>query len=86
MDPDSMQKRKRLYGTADIARLLSIDPSTVKRWADSGRLHCYRTLGGHRRFSIDQIREFVWCYNLEGIASTTTLRKEESDSVSTGIG
>jgi excisionase family DNA binding protein len=60
--------RKRFYSTADIARLLCVDASTVKRWSDSGRLQCYRTIGGHRRFSIEQIREFITNNHLEGIA------------------
>lgn len=50
---------KRLYSTAHIARLLSIDVSTVKRWADSGKLQCYRTVGGHRRFRLDQVQAFI---------------------------
>ena len=60
--------QKTLFSTADIARLLNVDASTVKRWADSGRLQCFRTIGGHRRFSIDQIQSFVAAYRLEGIA------------------
>ncbi len=59
---------KTLFSTADIARLLNVDASTVKRWADSGRLECFRTIGGHRRFSVQQIQAFVIKYRLEGIA------------------
>jgi excisionase family DNA binding protein len=63
------QQDARLYSTADIARMLCVDASTVKRWADSGKIECYRTIGRHRRFSLRQVREFVANYHLEGIAS-----------------
>jgi excisionase family DNA binding protein len=64
----------KFYSTADIARLLSVDPSTVKRWADSGRLQCYKTVGGHRRFSLSQVKEFITSYHLEGIVSSSVLQ------------
>ena len=69
--------RTKLYSTADVARLLRVDASTVKRWADSGKLVCFRTIGGHRRFNLNQIREFVVNYHLEGIASSDSLMEIE---------
>jgi excisionase family DNA binding protein len=32
-------------------RLLGVDPDTLRRWADAGRIRAYATPGGHRRFS-----------------------------------
>lgn len=32
--------------------------ATVKRWADAGRLHPARTLGGHRRFALSEVLRF----------------------------
>jgi excisionase family DNA binding protein len=34
----------------DVAKIFDVDPKTVTRWAKSGRLTFYRTLGGHRRY------------------------------------
>lgn len=31
--------------------ILGVNESTVRRWADSGEIACFRTPGGHRRFS-----------------------------------
>ncbi|MSQ42221.1 MAG: helix-turn-helix domain-containing protein [Dehalococcoidia bacterium] len=31
--------------------ILGVNESTVRRWADSGELRCFRTPGGHRRFA-----------------------------------
>jgi excisionase family DNA binding protein len=32
------------------ARLLGVDPDTLRRWADEGRIEAFTTAGGHRRF------------------------------------
>jgi excisionase family DNA binding protein len=33
--------------------------ATVRRWTDAGHVSCYRTPGGQRRFSRDQLDEFI---------------------------
>jgi photoactive yellow protein len=40
-----------LMTTQEAAERLGVGPTTVKRWADEGRLEVVRTLGGHRRFT-----------------------------------
>jgi excisionase family DNA binding protein len=32
------------------SRLLGVDPDTLRRWADTGRIRTFTTPGGHRRF------------------------------------
>ena len=39
--------------------VLGVDESTLRRWADAGRLRVYRTPGGHRRFSLANLQEMV---------------------------
>ena len=39
--------------------VLGVDESTLRRWADAGRLRVYRTPGGHRRFSLSNLQEMV---------------------------
>lgn len=39
--------------------ILGVDESTLRRWADAGRLRVYRTPGGHRRFSLVNLEEMV---------------------------
>ena len=41
------------------SELLGVDESTLRRWADSGRLRVYRTPGGHRRFSLINLQEII---------------------------
>lgn len=44
--------------TKDVARLLLVSEATVKRWADDGLLLPKKTVGGHRRFSIQSVARF----------------------------
>jgi excisionase family DNA binding protein len=39
-----------LLTPAEVARMFRVDPKTVTRWADAGKLRCTRTLGGARRY------------------------------------
>ena len=46
----------RTYLTpAQVARILGVSPKTVYRWATAGRIPCVVTLGGHRRFRVDDV-------------------------------
>ncbi|MDJ0907034.1 MAG: helix-turn-helix domain-containing protein [Woeseiaceae bacterium] len=41
--------------TKQATELLGVGPTTIKRWADEGRLAHYRTAGGHRRYRLSTI-------------------------------
>ena len=45
--------------TAEVARLLHVSPKTISRWAKEEKLPFVKTLGGHRRFPADAIREIA---------------------------
>jgi len=49
---------KRWIGLSEAARLLGVHPSTVRAWADGGKLQFHRTPGGHRRFSLPEIERW----------------------------
>ena len=36
---------------ARACEIVGVNESTVRRWADSGEIRCFRTPGGHRRFA-----------------------------------
>jgi len=44
---------------AEVAALFRVDPKTVTRWADAGKLTAIRTLGGHRRFRQDEVQNLL---------------------------
>jgi excisionase family DNA binding protein len=41
--------------TKGVAKLLRVSEATVKRWANSGLLQSDKTVGGHRRFSLNAV-------------------------------
>ena len=53
-DPDD-----RLLTPREVADLFRVDPKTVTRWADEGRLSSIRTLGGHRRYSEREVNRLL---------------------------
>ena len=40
-------------------RVLGVDESTLRRWADRGHVHVFRTPGGHRRFAESDVQAFL---------------------------
>ncbi len=55
-----MNTRSRLgLTTSEAARHLGVSLSTVRRWSDLGHLRGYRTPGGQRRFSREQLDAFI---------------------------
>lgn len=48
-----------LLSTNEAAAMLNVGASTVKRWADEGRLQCVKTAGGHRRFPRSAVAEML---------------------------
>ena len=45
--------------TSQAAHALGVSLGTIRRWSDMGYLESYRTPGGQRRFSHEQIDQFV---------------------------
>jgi excisionase family DNA binding protein len=45
---------------------LGVSLGTVRRWSDLGHLESYRTPGGQRRFSREQIQTFVDSLHSDG--------------------
>ncbi len=48
-----------ILSTRQVAQLLGVGEATVKRWADSGEIDCFRTVGGHRKFRLRDVTAFV---------------------------
>jgi excisionase family DNA binding protein len=48
-----------LLTPAEVAALFRVDPKTVTRWAQAGKLTSIRTLGGHRRYRDAEVRTLL---------------------------
>ncbi|HEY7962069.1 MAG TPA: helix-turn-helix domain-containing protein [Solirubrobacteraceae bacterium] len=51
--------RQLVFTSSQAARYLGVSLATIRRWADAGHLSCYRTPGGQRRFSREQLDGFI---------------------------
>jgi diguanylate cyclase (GGDEF)-like protein/excisionase family DNA binding protein len=56
---DATVTPQRWLRVQKAADLLGVSPSTVRRWADSGRIDCRRTPSGQRRFLVRDLERAV---------------------------
>lgn len=59
-------EHKQYLTPNEVAELLLVSPVTVRQWAQKGLLAARTTAGGHRRFSIDVVRQFAIKMGLGG--------------------
>ena len=50
---------ERTLTASEAAALIGVSVATVRGWADQGRLPSHRTVGGHRRFELEELREWL---------------------------
>lgn len=57
---------------SEVAELLEVNTKTLRRWDKSGKLVANRTIGGHRRYSLEAIKPLLeqkrkkkWRYEIE---------------------
>ena len=50
---------EKLLTPAEVASLFRVDPKTVTRWAQAGKLNAIRTLGGPRRYREAEVRALL---------------------------
>lgn len=57
--PRAGDERQLVFTSSQAARYLGVSLATIRRWTDAGHIACYRTPGGQRRFSRDQLDGFI---------------------------
>lgn len=55
----SNASRQLVFTSSQAAVYLGVSLATIRRWTDAGHIGCYRTPGGQRRFSRDQLDAFT---------------------------
>lgn len=48
-----------LMTPGEVADLFGVDPRTVTRWANAGKLRPLRTPGGHRRYRAAEVYDLI---------------------------
>ena len=67
----------KYLSSKEVSDILSINISTLKRWTESGKLSCEKTAGGHRKFTMQHVRDF-YKSNTDAVKSDT-LRLENKN-------
>lgn len=49
----------RLLTSHEVGDLLQVNPSSVKKWVNDGRIVAFRTPGGHRRIRVADLVDFL---------------------------
>ncbi|WP_299300152.1 BldC family transcriptional regulator [uncultured Brachybacterium sp.] len=57
--PAGTEDAIELLTPAEVAKMFHVDPKTVTRWAQAGKLSYMRTLGGHRRYRRDEVVDLL---------------------------
>ena len=57
---------QRWLTLGQACRLLGVDESTLRRWADNGHVAAFRTPGGHRRFAEPDIQDLLAGHGPQG--------------------
>ena len=57
--PAGDQDATELLTPAEVAKMFHVDPKTVTRWAQAGKMTYMRTLGVHRRYRRDEVVELL---------------------------
>jgi len=48
-----------MVNTAEACRYLGISAKTLRRWCKYGFISYYNTVGGHKRFSLKELKDFL---------------------------
>lgn len=50
---------KQSFSTSEVAKYCHVTADTIRKWAESGRIHVFKTPGGHRRIRREDLLRFL---------------------------
>jgi excisionase family DNA binding protein len=54
-----LEPGRRSLTASEAAAVIGVSVATIRGWADQGRLPAHRTVGGHRRFELEELRGWL---------------------------
>ena len=54
-----MEAAQRFLNVSEAAEYLGVSAASLRKWSDEGLVPVYRTPGGQRRFSADDLEAFL---------------------------
>jgi len=61
---------------SEASKLLGVHPATLRQWSDEGKVHTFRTPGGHRRFSRAELDHMLHVTPLRGAGLSSYVMSE----------
>lgn len=55
----TLDPSRRSLTASEAASMVGVSLPTIRLWADAGRIPCHRTAGGHRRFEVEELLEWM---------------------------
>ncbi len=60
------------------SRLLGVHPMTLRAWVDAGVIPAFRTPGGHRRFQLNELRDFINQHGTDQTSRALTVAPDQT--------
>jgi len=54
-----LEPGRRSLTASEAAAVIGVSVATIRGWADQGRLPAHRTVGGHRRFELEELKGWL---------------------------
>jgi len=48
----------KYLNSKEVSDIIGVNISTLKRWTDNGTIRCHKTAGGHRKFTMQNVRDY----------------------------
>ena len=71
----------KYLNSKEVSGILGINISTLKRWTESGKLGCEKTAGGHRKFTMQHIREYYKSHPNRSKGDFLSLKSKEHKAI-----
>jgi len=55
----------QFFSTRELSEICAVGETTVKRWSNMGLIKHHKTVGGHRKFKLEDVLEFISKNNIE---------------------
>jgi len=79
-------REKTLVGISEASQILGVSEATLRQWTDEGSIKAFVTPGGHRRYSKEQLREFISSHEKMLGIKDLVIRLEDTADVHREIG
>ncbi len=71
----------KYLNSKEVSGILGINISTLKRWTERGKLGCEKTAGGHRKFTMQHIREYYKSHPNRSKGDFLSLKSKEHKAI-----